>query len=43
MQYVLARLSKTTLHTALRESEPFAFDADTDAESEAESEGDADI
>ena len=43
MQYVLARLSKTTLHRALRESEPFEFDADTEAELEAESEGDADM
>ena len=41
MQYVLARLSKTTLHRILQESEPLAFDADTEAESEAESEGDA--
>ena len=43
MQYVLARLSKTTLHRILQESEPLAFDADRETESEAESEGDADI
>ena len=43
MQYVLARLSKTTLHRIQQESEPLACDADTEAESEAESEGDADI
>ena len=43
MQYVLARLSKTTLHRILQEWEPLEFEADTEAESEAESEGDADI